>query len=287
MGYDCSLFQRIMRVQPNYVQMLSIQYRMHPLLSKLPSEYFYQSRLKDAPHLKQMRHSEWHENRLFKPYRLFDVENGREEAGGGHSYYNEEEINICLKLVAKLSNSFPHILFAGKIGIITFYKKQMHKLRERFRNHFGGDILKYIDINTVDGFQGQEKSIVFLSCVRTGNNVGFLGDVRRINVALTRARCSLFILGKVKTMQCNDFWGKLVADANSRNDILQITEREIAIERNMKCENLFAGIFPIDQEASASKSKYQRLDNTGRKRDLSPNEERSVNVNRKKRFIDD
>lgn len=110
------------------------------------------------------------------------------------------------------------IKFVNKIGIITFYKKQMSKLRERFKKEFGHKIMESIDINTVDGFQGQEKDIIILSCVRTSmtNGIGFLGDERRMNVALTRARFNLIILGKVDALCRNDSWNSLIRDAERR-----------------------------------------------------------------------
>ena len=83
----------------------------------------------------------------------------------------------------------------------------------------GGDkILKVVDVNTVDAFQGQEKDIIILSCVRGGANrgIGFLGDVRRMNVAFTRAKCSLFVLGNADALETNEQWFSFVKDARKR-----------------------------------------------------------------------
>lgn len=123
---------------------------MHPELSQFPSKYFYNNRLKDGPDMASKRTEEWHQHNIFKPYKVFDIV-GREESKS-FSYFNPAEIDICVDLVKLLCSSFPQIQFSNRIGIITFYKQQVHKLRDRFCREFGGTkILQSIDINTVDG----------------------------------------------------------------------------------------------------------------------------------------
>ena len=82
----------------------------------------------------------------------------------------------------------------------------------------GSNILNTIDVNTVDGFQGQEKDIIILSCVRGGvdRGIGFLGDIRRMNVGFTRARNSLFVLGNARALKSNKNWRYFVDDAEER-----------------------------------------------------------------------
>lgn len=131
---------------------------------------------------------------------------------------NRAEVNIALAIYARLHTDFSHVDFAGKIGIVTPYKEQLRELLQQFRRVHGQEITNYVDFNTIDGFQGQEKDIIILSCVRASEEggVGFLKDVRRINVALTRAKSTLFILGNKRSLVWNEFWKELVVDAESR-----------------------------------------------------------------------
>jgi len=101
-------------------------------------------------------------------------------------------------------------------------------LRGAFRKRYGEEILSKVDFNTVDGFQGQEKDIIILSCVRAGpslSSVGFLSDIRRMNVAMTRSRSSLFIIGNSATLERSDeTWKKIVVDARSRSCLVDLPD---------------------------------------------------------------
>jgi senataxin len=104
------------------------------------------------------------------------------------------------------------------VGVISPYKQQVRTLKDFFQRAFDKTILEAVDFNTVDGFQGQEKDIIIFSCVRASasGSVGFLSDIRRMNVALTRARSSLYILGNADTLRRKKIWGDLVRDAEER-----------------------------------------------------------------------
>lgn len=128
-----------------------------------------------------------------------------------------------------LVDSYPLEFVGGKIGIITPYRSQLSLLRSRFSAALGSSIMDEMELNTVDGFQGREVDILVVSTVRassgsteTNSNrgIGFVADVRRMNVALTRAKHSLWILGNVRTLQTNKNWGALVKDAKDRNLVL-------------------------------------------------------------------
>ncbi len=80
-------------------------------------------------------------------------------------------------------------------------------------------MLQSVEVSTVDGYQGQEKEIIIFSCVRTGGNrgsIGFLNDSRRLNVAITRAKCSLFMMGRAEALKNSKLWGALITDAQER-----------------------------------------------------------------------
>ncbi|KAI8927981.1 AAA domain-containing protein [Entophlyctis helioformis] len=253
-SYEQSLFQRLMKSCKESIHLLSIQYRMHPHISQFPSEYFYNSELKDADGLDKTCAAVWHNTQLFAPYRLLDLHQGREQTGYGKSLFNTEEALACVLLVKKLCAAFPNLQFGSRIGIITFYKLQVRKLKDVFVAHFGRAILDAIDINTVDGFQGQEKDIIILSCVRASKDrgVGFISDVRRMNVALTRARHSLIILGNVASLGTNLVWRELINNAKDRNMCLKITSGDLHVSGKHDFTNL------VGPDAGQSSSKENK-----------------------------
>lgn len=217
-GYDRSLFVRVMQRGPQAVHLLSIQYRMHPNISAFPSAAFYQSRLSDGPEMDKKTLQPWHANALFPPYTFYHVE-GQEMTGRYHSYTNPVEAAMALAIYDRLRRDYASIDFDYRIGIVTPYKGQVGELKRTFRQKYGDQIISKIAFNTVDGFQGQEKDIIILSCVRGGTadkGVGFLADTRRMNVALTRARSSIWILGDSNKLRFNQYWGQLIGDSETR-----------------------------------------------------------------------
>ncbi|KAI8826956.1 P-loop containing nucleoside triphosphate hydrolase protein [Fimicolochytrium jonesii] len=225
-SYEQSLFQRLMNNDPDGTHLLSISYRMHPSISSYVSKGFYKGRLRDAPNMSELCTAPWHKDSMFAPYQLIDMYNGREQTGRGHSYFNLDEARLAVDLVEVLCSRFPDYNFAGKIGIITFYKKQVREIKNTFiRKGWTREMMQNIDVNTVDGFQGQEKEIIILSCVRANGSVGFTSDIRRMNVALSRAKYSLIILGNLETLKRNRAWRDLIEDAAGRRMIKSWTER--------------------------------------------------------------
>ncbi|KAH9854663.1 SEN1 N terminal-domain-containing protein [Lenzites betulinus] len=221
-GYDQSLFVRLQKSQPDAVHLLSIQYRMHPDISQLPSSIFYGGRLQDGPGMAEKTKRPWHEHPKFGTYRFFNVQSGSEESSGvGHSLVNRTEIQVAVALYNRLIKDCVTVSLDCKIGVISMYRGQIVEMKRAFQRRFGEEVLSAVDFNTVDGFQGQEKDIIILSCVRAGTNlqsVGFLRDVRRMNVALTRAKASLFVLGHAPTLErSDDVWRNIVQNARSRS----------------------------------------------------------------------
>jgi senataxin len=200
---------------------------MHPDISKLPSQLFYDGRLLDGPNMAVKTQQPWHASQMFKPYRFFDVSGGHEEAAqSGHSLVNRDECGVAVALYRRLKAEFSKVEFDFRIGLISMYRAQIQLLKREFRKSFGEDIVGKIDFSTVDGFQGQEKDIIILSCVRGGpavTSVGFLRDERRMNVSITRSRSSLFILGHAATLErSDDLWKRVVQDARARGCLIQV-----------------------------------------------------------------
>ena len=220
-NYEQSLFVRMQTNYPDSVYLLNVQYRMHPQISQFPSAEFYQSKLKDGPNMEEKNKRPWHSIKPLSPYRFFDIASRHTKNELTRSLFNLEEARICLQLVQKLITLIPQQAFAGKVGIISPYKEQIRTIKDVFVREYGKIILNEIDFNTVDGFQGQEKEIIIMSCVRASadGNVGFLSDVRRMNVALTRARTTLWILGNRESLLRNKVWNRLLKDAEQRNAV--------------------------------------------------------------------
>ena len=218
-GYEQSLFVRMQRNHPNDVHLLDTQYRMHPEISSFPSQQFYHSRLIDGPNMAGARDKPWHVSSILGPYRFFDVEGVQTKEARGHSFINIPEMNAAMALYRRLKTDYRSYDFKGKIGIITSYKAQLTELKSRFARQYGDEIFEEIEFNTTDAFQGREREIIIFSCVRakaTGG-IGFLGDIRRMNVGLTRAKSSLWVLGDSRSLQQGQFWNRLIEDAKARN----------------------------------------------------------------------
>lgn len=215
--YEQSLFVRMQANHPADVHLLDTQYRMHPEISAFPSEAFYESRLLDGPDMASKRARPWHGTELLSPYRFFDVQGQHQSAPKGHSLVNLAEIRIAVQLYRRLTSDFRGYDFKGKIGIITPYKSQLRQLKDDFRMKFGHDILDTIEFNTTDAFQGRESEIIIFSCVRASpaGGIGFLQDIRRMNVGLTRAKSSLWVLGNSQSLAKGEFWEKLISHSKS------------------------------------------------------------------------
>lgn len=216
--YEQSLFVRMQSNFPQSVHLLDTQYRMHPDISRFPSSTFYDGRLLDGPDMASLRLRPWHESSMLSPYRIFDVQGQHQAAPKGHSLINLAEIEVAIALYQRLTKDYNEFDFKNKIGIITPYKSQLKELKDKFSRRFGQGILENVDFNTTDAFQGRESEIIIFSCVRASpaGNIGFLQDIRRMNVGLTRAKSSLWVLGNSQSLMRGEYWNKLVVDAQER-----------------------------------------------------------------------
>ncbi|KAL4870480.1 hypothetical protein BDV12DRAFT_58703 [Aspergillus spectabilis] len=216
--YEQSLFVRMQSNHPRDVHLLDIQYRMHPEISMFPRTAFYEGKLQDGPNMGKLRTRPWHQSELLSPYRFFDVQGLHQSAAKGHSLINLAELRVAMQLYERLLTDFRDYDFTRKIGIITPYKGQLRELKNQFANKYGNAIFNMIDFNTTDAFQGRESEVIIFSCVRASNKgIGFLSDIRRMNVGLTRAKSSLWVLGNSQSLVQGEFWNSLIKDARRRN----------------------------------------------------------------------
>ncbi|NXF99344.1 SETX helicase, partial [Sakesphorus luctuosus] len=243
-GYDQSLMARLQRhleeqVERNVLRslpvvQLTVQYRMHPDICLFPSMYVYDRTLKTARAIEENRcSSDW----PFQPYLIFDVADGREQRDND-SYSNPREVKLVMELIRTIKEKRKD-LGIRRIGIITPYSAQKKKIQDQldsvFRNNSPGEV------DTVDAFQGREKDCIVVSCVRAGSaegaalssvqanstkgSIGFLSSLQRLNVTITRARFSLFILGRLQTLMEDKNWNELIQDAQRRGAIIRTTEK--------------------------------------------------------------
>lgn len=219
--YEKSLFVRMYNQSKSRVHLLNVQFRMHPDIAKFPSEEFYHGEVTTGPTVKQMTTRPWHRHVEFAPYRFFSVK-GRETSGQLSSFFNDKEAHLILELYSTVTQLYPKL--SDKVGVISPYKRQIEYLRDIFRKKYGPSIFDWVDFNTVDGFQGQEKELIIVSCVRADETkgVGFLKDRRRLNVAITRAQCSLWVVGHANHLQQSPIWKRMIDDAKDRNMFTQV-----------------------------------------------------------------
>ncbi|KVI10967.1 hypothetical protein Ccrd_010619 [Cynara cardunculus var. scolymus] len=200
-GYSMSLFKRFQKA--GYpVQMLKTQYRMHPepayfpQIRSFPSKEFYNGELEDGADIRDRTKRLWHKYRCFGPFCFFDIHEGQEtQPSGSGSWENVDEVDFSLLMYHKLVSSYPELKSSSRLAIISPYRHQVKLFRSRFKETFGIDSEKVVDINTVDGFQGREKDVAIFSCVRASKErgIGFVADFRRMNVGITRARASVLV----------------------------------------------------------------------------------------------
>ncbi|OMO85814.1 putative helicase MAGATAMA 3 [Corchorus capsularis] len=216
--YSRSLFERFQQAGCP-TMLLSVQYRMHPQIRDFPSRYFYQGRLTDSESVANLPDEVYYKDPLLKPYLFYDITHGREShRGGSVSYQNVHEAVFCLRLYEHLQKTLKSLGVPKiTVGIITPYKLQLKCLQREFEGVLKSEEGKDLYINTVDAFQGQERDVIIMSCVRaSGHGVGFVADIRRMNVALTRAKRALWVMGNANALVQSDDWAALIADARAR-----------------------------------------------------------------------
>ncbi|CAD8063304.1 unnamed protein product [Paramecium sonneborni] len=231
--YNRSLFERILdnNFQPYF---LNIQYRMDSEIRKFPSFEFYQNKLTDH---ESVLHRELPENYFKRSMLFLDIIDGQEKRDNT-SFVNEKEANIIIQLLQNIREQFEN----QTIGVISSYKAQVKLIQSLFKQNKSNlkDIdNKILSVNTVDSFQGQEKDIILFSCVRSSDckGIGFLNDGRRINVALTRAKYALIVVGNGLTLSKGQLWRNFLSNMQERELYRKIeTNEKYSFQRILKDE---------------------------------------------------
>ncbi|XVF06351.1 hypothetical protein REPUB_Repub06bG0040500 [Reevesia pubescens] len=216
-----SLFGRLVLLGQKK-QLLNVQYRMHPAISSFPNKEFYDGKILDATIVKNRSHEKRFLNgSMYGAYSFINVAYGKEQFDYRHSPKNMVEVALVCEIVASLFKEFTGKKQRLCIGVISPYKAQVHAIQEKIEKKYAGyaDSGFSVSIRSVDGFQGGEEDVIIISTVRCNINgsIGFLSNHQRANVALTRARHCLWILGNEATfVKSGSVWKKLVIDAKQR-----------------------------------------------------------------------
>lgn len=219
-GLGKTLMERIVENKPEVVTLLKVQYRMNEQIMRFSSNWFYKGEVESAPQIK-------YRGILDYDYPIMWLDTSEVEVGDDEPTFNEQFVGESFGRINKgeaeltLKSLEQYFTKIGKqrildekidVGVISPYRAQVQYLRRLIKK---GEFFKpyrhLITVNTVDGFQGQERDVILISMVRANDNgeIGFLKDLRRMNVAITRARMKLIILGNATTMCHHKFYKAL------------------------------------------------------------------------------
>lgn len=232
-GLDKTLMERIVENQPSAVTLLKVQYRMNDAIMRFSSDWFYNGQVESDDSVRHRSVLDWDTPILWidgsemqqqvneqleqqGASEKLDIDFSEQFVGENHGRINKGEAELVLTTLRNYIDKIGKERFLEErldVGIISPYKVQTQYLRQQIRRReefrpFRG----VISVNTVDGFQGQERDIILISLVRSNDNgqIGFLSDLRRMNVAMTRARMKLIIFGDKATLQHHSFYKKLI-----------------------------------------------------------------------------
>ena len=243
-GLGKTLMERIAENKPEVVTLLKIQYRMNDEIMRFSSDWFYEGKVESAPQIKYRSVLDydhpitWIDTSNEENQITIEGEDAPEDSASTSSSVSAANQNSDLNFKEQfVGESFGRINKAeaeltlltlaeyftkiGKqrvleeridVGIISPYRAQVQYLKKLIKKYeFFKPYRRLISVNTVDGFQGQERDVILISLVRSNDEgqIGFLKDLRRMNVAMTRARMKLIILGNKDTMTKHPFYKKL------------------------------------------------------------------------------
>ena len=212
-GLGKTLMERIVENKPEVVTLLKVQYRMNEEIMRFSSDWFYHGQIISAPQIKYRGILDYDNPMVWID--TSDELSKEQFVGESFGRINKGEAELTLKTLQE------YFMKIGKqrilderidVGVISPYRAQVQYLRSLIKKReFFKPYRSLISVNTVDGFQGQERDVILISLVRSNEEgqIGFLNDLRRMNVAITRARMKLIILGNVATLTRHPFYKKL------------------------------------------------------------------------------
>lgn len=233
-GLGKTLMERIVENQPEAVTLLKIQYRMNDAIMKFSSDWFYHGEVESHESVRHRSILDWDHpiqwvdgNEIQKEVNAaleqqgatedkLDIDFAEQFIGENHGRINKAEAELVLTTLRNYIDKIGRERFLSErldVGIISPYKVQTQYLRQQIRKREEfRPFRQVISVNTVDGFQGQERDLIFISLVRSNDNgqIGFLSDLRRMNVAMTRARMKLIIFGDKHTLCHHSFYRQLI-----------------------------------------------------------------------------
>ena len=255
-GLTQSLFERCVLIDIRPIR-LEVQYRMHPALSEFPSNMFYEGSLQNGvteadrqlltlPTYTGKEDFPWPVPN--KPMFFYSITGMEEISASGTSYLNRTEASYVEKVVTHLLRMG---VTPGQIGVITPYDGQKKYVSEYMRRSgaLAAALYEAIEVASVDAFQGREKDYILVSCVRSSETqgIGFLSDPRRLNVALTRARLGIILLGNPRVLSKNALWAAL---------LLHFKENETLVEGPLNNLQQSYMTFTRPRRNPASDSRY-------------------------------
>ena len=233
-GLGKTLMERIVENQPEAVTLLKVQYRMNDAIMKFSSDWFYHGEVESHESVRHRSILDWDHpiqwvdgNEILKEVNesleqqgasedKLDIDFTEQFIGENHGRINKAEAELVLTTLCNYIEKIGRERFLSErldVGIISPYKVQTQYLRQQIRKREEfRPFRQVISVNTVDGFQGQERDLILISLVRSNDSgqIGFLSDLRRMNVAMTRARMKLIIFGDKHTLCHHPFYRQLI-----------------------------------------------------------------------------
>nr|XP_043633425.1 uncharacterized protein LOC122604613 [Erigeron canadensis] len=228
-----SLFERLV-LQGHKKHLLNVQYQMHPSISRFPNKEFYNNQILDGANVKSSTYGKrFLPESMYGSYSFINVTSSKEEFDRNQSTKNLMEVAVAVAAEI-IANLFKVVARRRRVsvGCISPYKAQVNAIQEKIgKKYLGYENYFIVNVRSVDGFQGSEEDVIIISTVRCNGkgSIGFLSNHQRTNVALTRARYCLWILGNESTlMNSGSIWKHLVMDAKNRGCFYDATEDKIS-----------------------------------------------------------
>ena len=228
-GLADTMMQKVVGLWPRAVSLLTVQYRMNEEIMAFPSRWFYHGRLQAAPEAADRLVSPLDTPLMWLDTSTLDYE---EHEGRNKSISNSQEARLVIHTLRDyIEMVSPQKIESERVdfGVITPYRGQVRLIRRLLKmQHYFRKLKRHITVGTVDGFQGQERDVIVISLVRDNaeGSIGFLRDLRRMNVAMTRARMKLIIVGNAETLGRHRFYRALIEHVKEHGEFVTVQPQE-------------------------------------------------------------